>query len=213
MYDEARQRIVELARNGDPAAAVPACPGWTVKDVVAHLAAGLGDFTARRFDGAGSGEWGERQVRERHDSSLEDSLSEWEANRAAADETLDSPMGGVLLAEIISHEHDIRGALGRPGAREVEAVRAAWQRPLGEFDRQTREAGLPALRVVVDGEERVVGEGEPAGTLRVSSFELLRSLAGRRSRGQVRALDWEGDPDTWLDVFFLFGEPDGDLHE
>lgn len=233
LYDAARLRIVELVRDAGAAAAapVPACPGWTVGDVVAHLAGGLGDFLARRFDGVESGEWGERQVRDRHGRSVEENLAEWDTHRAAAGPLFDSPMAGVLVAEIVSHEHDIRAALNRPGAREDEAVRAALERPLEEIDRKMREAGLPTLRIVVDGpvsdarepsertahgeylasERRsehsgtavILGDGQPARTLRVSAFELLRSVGGRRSQAQVRALDWDGDPE--VDVFALFG--------
>ncbi len=212
-YDEARRRITELVADGDLGAAVEACPGWTVHDVVAHLAVGLGDFVARRFDGVGSGEWGERHVRESRDRPLEDLLAEWEDNRATADEALGSPMGSVLVAEIVSHEHDIRTALDRPGAREDEGVRAAVQRPLAEIDKRIREAGTPALRIVTEDGERVLGEGEPAGTLRTSSFELMRTIGGRRSREQIRALDWDRDPDRWLETLFLFGGRDSDLAE
>ena len=215
MYDEAKARIVALVTDGtaDIYAAVDACPGWTVKDLVAHLAGGLGDFVARRFDGVESGEWGERNVSERRDRSLADHLVEWEANRVAAAPLFDSPTSGVLLAEIISHEHDIRTALNRPGARDEEAVRAASVRPLQELDRRMREAGSPALRIVVDGSERVVGDGEPAGTLTVSAFELLRTIGGRRSPDQVQSVDWDGDPFPWLDTFSLFGGRTSDLVE
>jgi uncharacterized protein (TIGR03083 family) len=213
LYDESRQHIVVLAREGDQQAPVDATPGWTVHDVVGHLAGGLGDFVARRFDGVDTGEWGERHVRERRDRSLDDLVAEWEDNRRGADDALASPMGSVLVAEIIAHEHDIRAALNRPGTREGEAVRAAVQRPLAEIDKRIRESGGPALRIVTEDGERVLGDGAPEGTLRVSSFELMRAIGGRRSRDQVRALDWDGDPDRWLDTFFLFGGRDTDLHE
>ncbi|KAA2254070.1 maleylpyruvate isomerase family mycothiol-dependent enzyme [Solihabitans fulvus] len=206
VYDAARQRITELARNADLNTAVGACPGWTVGDVVAHLAGGLADFTERRFDGVDTGEWGERQVRERRGRSLDDSLTEWALNRQAADGLFDSPMGPILVTEIVSHEQDIRTALGRPGERDNVAVRSALTRPLQEVDKRMRSDGLPALRVELEHGTRVLGEGEPAGTLRVSSFELLRTIAGRRSLDQMRTLAWDGDPEPWLGVFSLFGE-------
>ncbi|MQA83318.1 MAG: maleylpyruvate isomerase family mycothiol-dependent enzyme [Streptosporangiales bacterium] len=206
IYDAARKRIVELVRAGDQDAAVAACPGWTVRDLVAHLAGGLGSFLSRDFDAGEYANHGERTVHERRGRSFDELLAEWERHRAAADEAFASPMGGVLVAEIVSHEHDIRTALARPGARDDEAVRAALDRPLQEIDRRMRDGGLPALRILVNGEERVLGEGDPAGTLRVTAFELLRSIGGRRSQRQVRALDWDVDPEPFLGVFTLFGE-------
>ena len=213
LYADAKGRIVELVESADIDTAVPACPGWTVKDLIAHLAGGLGDFMARRFEDAGSPEWGERQVRERRDRSLEDDLAEWDDNLAGAGSTLESPMGGVIVTEIVLHEHDIRGALGRPGERRSPAIEAALASPLGEIDRRIREKGLPALLVVSDEGERRLGESDPEATLRASSFELLRAISGRRSADRLVALDWSGDPTPYLEVLGLFGTARSDLDE
>ncbi|MGH2734685.1 MAG: maleylpyruvate isomerase family mycothiol-dependent enzyme [Actinomycetota bacterium] len=213
LYDDAHERIVELVTKGDREVAVPTCPGWTVGDLVAHLAGGLGDFVAGRFDGAGTDEWGERQVRERRDRSLAESLDEWKATRATATAVFESRMGPILVTEIVSHEHDIRTALGKRGERDGAGVRAALNGPLGEIDRRLQAAGLPALRVIADGEERILGEGEPAATLRTTSFELLRTISGRRSSDQARRLDWDGDPAPWLEALFVFGPARADVVE
>ena len=204
-YDAARRRIISLATGGDADAPVAACPGWTVRDVVAHLAAGLGDFTEQRFEGVEDGSWGERHVRERRGRGLGELLVEWERNFQIAEGLFDSPMGAVLIAEIVSHEHDIRTALDRPGERDNVAVRAALTRPLQELDKRLRAGHLPALRITLEHGDRVVGEGEPAGSLRTSSFELLRVLGGRRDDEQVRNLEWDTDPAPWLPVLTLFG--------
>lgn len=213
-YDASRQRIAALvtAPDADAAAPVAACPGWTVCDVVAHLAGGVADFAARRFDGVETGEWGERQVRDRRGRTVAGNLAEWGANLAAAGPLFDSPMAGVLVAEVVSHEHDIRTALDRPGARDDIGVQVALERPLAEIDKRMREAGTPALRIVTPDGERVVGAGDPAGTLRISSFELLRAL-GRRSRDQRRRYDWDTDPEPWLDALAFLGTRDTDLVE
>lgn len=207
-YDASRRRIVELVTAGDPSAPVAACPGWTVRDVVAHLAGGLGDFLARDFDAGGYANHGERTVAERRGRSLAEVLAEWGRHRADAGEILAAPTGGVLVAEIIAHEQDVRAALGRPGARDDEAMLVAMQPPLQEIDRRLRAGDRPAVRLLVDGEERVIGAGEPSSTLRISPFELFRAITGRRSARQIRAMDWSGPPR--LDVFGLFGEPRAD---
>lgn len=205
IYDAAKQRIAELVSGADPQTPVAATPGWSVKDVVAHLAGGLRDFVDRRFDGVESGEWGERQVRDRKDNTLEDALAEWDVNRERAAELFDTPMGSVLIAEVVAHEHDLRAALGVPGDRDSVAVRAALTKPLQQLDQRMRENDVPALRITLENGDRVLGHGEPAGTLRTTSFELMRAIGGRRSVDQIKALDWDGDPDVWISSLALFG--------
>jgi uncharacterized protein (TIGR03083 family) len=204
-YDQAKQRITDLVAGRDEDTPVGACPGWSVKDVVAHLGGGLRDFVDKRFDGVQSGEWGERQVRERKAATMADTLAEWDENRKPAEPLFDTPMGLILLTEIVMHEHDLRAALDQPGERDNVAVRAALTRPLQELDKRMRENDVPALRLRLEHGERVVGGGEPAGALRTSSFELLRAIGGRRSAAQIRAMQWEGDPAIWLATLALFG--------
>jgi len=205
VYDAAKQRITSLVEGRDPQTPVAATPGWSVKDVVAHLAGGLRDFADRRFDGFETGEWGERQVRDRRDNSLADAFAEWDANRELAAPLFDTPLGAVLIAEVVQHEHDLRGALDAPGDRDGVAVRAALTKPLQQLDQRMRENGVPALRIALEHGDRVLGHGEPAGTLRTTSFELMRAIGGRRSVDQIKALDWGGDPDTWIAALALFG--------
>jgi hypothetical protein len=63
----------------------------------------------------------------------------------------------------------------------------------------------PTFSVKTDEVDRTIGDGEPVATLRTSTFELFRALQGRRTKEQVRAMDWEGDPSPVLDHFFIFG--------
>ncbi|MEQ4206322.1 maleylpyruvate isomerase family mycothiol-dependent enzyme [Actinopolymorpha sp. B9G3] len=205
-YDASRARIAGLVRDADPTTPVGACPGWTIGDLVAHLAGCLGDFLAGRFAVDEGDDFGERTVRERRHQSIDDSLAEWERNRATADETLAGPMGGVLVAEVISHEQDVRQAVGASRVPDAEALLEALVRPLQEIERKAREASRPAVRLVLDGEPRLVGVGEPGATLTVSAFDLLRIVGGRRSRSQTRELDWSGDdPEPYLDALTMFG--------
>lgn len=212
MYEAVRSRIVELVRDADPATPVAACPGWSVKDVVAHLSGVLADYASGRMDGVATPPWTQRQVDERREWSLDRCVEEWDDNVERASAIFDTPGAPILITDVVSHEHDVRGALGRPGARDTEEVRAAARTLLGALDGGLRAARAPALRIESDV-VRVVGEGEPAGTLRASSFELMRAMTGRRTAAQVRALDWDGDPDTWVDAFFLFGPATTDVHE
>ena len=54
LYRETRERLVELVGSLDAAGLgvpVPACPGWSVADVVSHLAAVTEDALAGRLTG------------------------------------------------------------------------------------------------------------------------------------------------------------------
>jgi uncharacterized protein (TIGR03083 family) len=206
IYDATKQRITELVRGQDGGTPVRACPGWSVKDVVAHLGGGLRDFVDRRFDGVETGEWGERQVRDRRDNSLDDAFAEWDTNRSLAEPLFDTPMGTVLITEIVMHEHDLRAALGQPGERDNVAVRSALTRPLQELDKRMRSGEVPALRIELEHGDRILGHGDPAGALHASSFELLRAIGGRRSADQIKSMNWDGDPDTWISSLALFGK-------
>ncbi|TML43463.1 MAG: hypothetical protein E6G27_01770 [Actinobacteria bacterium] len=58
-YRGCRERITGLAQQLDERqarAAVPACPEWTVHDVIAHLSGNVADAVARRLGGAGTDE-------------------------------------------------------------------------------------------------------------------------------------------------------------
>lgn len=206
LYDACMARTAALLRDADPSTPVDACPGWTVEALAAHLAGALADFLAQRFDVAGGDDFGERTVRERQGQAVAESLAEWKRHRAGAEQILASPMGGVLVSEVVSHEHDLRTALDQPGARTDPAVRVGLTKPLEQIDQRLRQSGGPAVRLVIDDEEaRLVGEGEPVATLRAPAYDLLRTVGGRRTRDQARALDWEGDPEPVLDSLPLFG--------
>jgi uncharacterized protein (TIGR03083 family) len=212
-YESARQRISGLVRPDDAEVDVPACPGWTVKDVVAHLAGSLGAYASGAMQDAGSPEWGEQQVKERTDASLDECFAEWERNAADTGDLFDQTLGAVALADVLAHEQDIRGALERPGAREEPEIVDAIGLGLSFLGQKIDGAELPALRVVTEDLDSVAGSGEPAATVRTTTFELFRAIHGRRSPAQIRALGWEGDSERYAELLPIFGPRDTDLRE
>ncbi len=66
-------------------------------------------------------------------------------------------------------------------------------------------AGQPvrmgSLRLVTGAVDVTRGEGAPTATLTLEPFEALRALTGRRSPDQMRAYQWDGDPEPWMDAF------------
>ncbi len=203
-YEGCRARITELTAGlGAEAAAiaVPACPGWTVHDVVAHLAGVVEDMAAGRVEGIATEAWTAAQVEAGRDRSLAELLEAWRAGAATFAGLLDSAgrSGHQAVFDAVTHEHDVRGALGRPGARDSDAVGIGVAFVAEALTRSAQAEGV-ALRVELDG-GRAWGPDEPAVTLRGDAFEIMRAAAGRRSLDQLRALRWDGDPDAALTAF------------
>ena len=116
LYHDVRERLIALVGTLDDAqlgAPVPACPQWHVRDVIAHLAGVCDDALTGHMEGAPGEAWTARQVEARRDASVADLLAAW-ARDAAPFERLPLPFQAV--ADVASHEQDIRGAVDRPGA-------------------------------------------------------------------------------------------------
>jgi uncharacterized protein (TIGR03083 family) len=208
-YREARLRLAAVVRSvPDPAAvAVPACPGWSVHDVVSHLVAVVDDVGAGTLTGPPSDEQTAEQVARRHHRPTAEVLEEWEAAAPWMEQLLSRLAVWPALLDVVSHEHDVRGALGAPGARDVAAVRAGARFLLGRL--------RGPLVVEMDGERHLCGNDVTGDrlTLRTSAFETLRFRMGRRSRAQLRAMDWTGDPSGVLDQLTIFGPSASDIVE
>ncbi len=217
-YAGVRERVIELVRGLDEAAAAtvaPATPAWTVKDLCAHLAGVLADIRDGNLDGVGTEPWTATQVETRRGKSLGDVLDEWEANAKEVEPMIDElpPRGcAQLVSDAWTHEQDIRGALRMPGGRDTDAARTALDAFVSGLIRRAMKAGL-ALRVRSDGREWTTDEVEGAATLTADPFELTRALSGRRNAAQVRAFDWDGDPGPYLEVFGQFPLRDEPLVE
>jgi uncharacterized protein (TIGR03083 family) len=201
---EARERITKLvAEHSEPAETrVPACPEWAVKDVIAHLAGVCGDILAGNLDGVTTDPWTAAQVAARKSLSLDELLEQWARDASQVEPLVPMFPGRYAqqwLADIATHEHDLRGALEMPGARDSTATRVAIDFMIGWFVRHS-VADKPVA--VVAGDQ---SWGEPASDgitiLRGDAFELMRAVTGRRSLTQIRDLDWSDDPEPFLPLF------------
>jgi hypothetical protein len=106
-----------------------------------------------------------------------------------------------LVGDLTTHEHDVRGALGQPGARDSGGLAIALPFIARNFGTAAAARGLPALRLRTADAEWVIEGTEPVATLSAEPFELLRALTGRRNVAQLRSLDWDGDPEPHLPAF------------
>jgi uncharacterized protein (TIGR03083 family) len=207
-YRGCRERITALVTGLDERQVrtiVPACPDWTVHDVVAHLSGGITDALEGRMAGAGTDPWTAVQVQARRDIPLAEILEEWNGNAPQVEPFMDGAgeIGRQGVADVATHEQDVRGALERPGARDTDAILIG----LG-FGAQQLIASASArdltLRVQsTDGP--TFGADDASVTLLGDTFELFRAVHGRRSLEQLREMKWEGDPEQVLPAFWWLG--------
>lgn len=204
LYAEGRERIIELVADADPDVPVPTCPRWTVKDVLAHVAGIPADILAGRLDGVATDPWTQAQVDARADRTIAEISDEWRETGPQIDAMVDSfgPTGAQLLFDLTTHEHDIRLALGRPGARDAKVLAVANDFTITHLHSQRVSAAGPGALEIRSGDQSwTVGEGEPVATLTAEPFELMRALSGRRTPEQIAAMDWTGDPTPFLPAF------------
>lgn len=205
-YAGVRRRVNELIgeasdRWGD---VVPACPGWRVHDVVAHLAGVCDDVLGGRLDGAGTDPWTAAQVASRHDQPTAEVLADWNAQAEQLEAGLDGfgPAGRQLVMDAVTHEHDLRLAVGAPGARDSDAVVIGLDWLGRAFQSTARAAGHPGLRIVSSDGAQTSWSPKPdrpvVATVSGSSFDLLRAFSGRRTEAEIRSLSWDGDVDAVL---------------
>ena len=205
-YRTARLRITELVLALDDdelARAVPACPGWTVHDVVSHITGVADDALNGRMDGVATDPWTAAQVERGRGVATADLLERW-TEQAAVFESFPLPPQAVI--DLTTHEQDIRGAVRQPGARDTAEVQFA-------FDLLAQRAVevVPGLRVEAGG--ATFGPEDATSTLRGDRYDLYRAMMGRRSPAQLRALDWGGEPPAAIEAVVVFGPAPADVVE
>ncbi len=205
-YRFAADSFIEFARTLDAdawATVVPCTPAWTARDVLSHVSGIPDDAAAGRMEGAPGETWTAAQVERNREHSVAELLERW-ASQVSVFAGMIAHVGeGRPPIDCHSHEHDIRHALGRPGARSNMVVDTP----------SFAEVDAPVALVIEFVDRSTVITGDPDATSTVTlrgttRFELFRSRLGRRSRQQVRGADWLGadsDIETVLDHWFTFG--------
>ena len=172
-YTELRARVTEMMQSltlEQAQTTVPHCPQWTVKDCLAHMIGVPEDVINGQMDGVASEAWTNRQVQRHAQDSVADLLAVWESNAAVFAKILPNipqPVISQFMFDQTTHEHDIRTAVGQPGARDTLAVAVA-----EVFIRNSlAQNGDPAIAELANH--------------KLTGFEFLRSLSGRRSLSQI----------------------------
>jgi hypothetical protein len=188
---------------------VSACPAWTIRQTVAHLAGVAQDIVSLNVEKKGTGSWTQAQVQRLAQGGVDELLDLWGQLMDPVTAILPlAPQSSAcqLVFDALTHEHDIRGALNEPGSRTADLV---YEVALGFVtttgDGFIRQAGLPALRLTTPALGSVqLGDPQTAPrqiALEISDFEALRAFGGRRSVRQLLALPWQGDPTDLLPAF------------
>ena len=123
--------LVARRRRPRPRTVAPATPDWTVHDLLAHLVGVTADIVSGNLDGVGTDAWAAAQVEARAATACDELLAEWNEHGPVVEEMAGQfgRAAGQLVSDATTHEHDVRGALGAPGARDSDAVAAELRVP------------------------------------------------------------------------------------
>lgn len=218
IYRRGREDVSALVRTlgtEQLQAPVPACPGWSVHDVVSHLAGLATDAVNGRLHGTPEPSQTAAQVAERKGSPTSIVLREWERTASQLEVVLSktAPSNAAAVIGLGVHEHDIRGALGLPGNRNGPLIDLAIGRALELFESKVESAGLPAV-VFEDGDEVMAGSAAAPVIYRSSVFEVFRAAYGRRSRRQIeRRFSGSENPAPYVPLLCIYDPADTDLIE
>ena len=235
-YEDGLRRLVALVdglSDQDLLTQVPACPLWSVRDLVAHLC-GVAEDAARGqfFEGAARAwadpdlaaqreAWTAAQVEARRDLDRHRLVAELErhgqvlvrALRRGGTAATDVPtwMLAAPVADLAAHLGDLWEAVGVSPVTEALVTRygfASFRAWLGE---RTTARGLAPLRLTDLTEPASVwvlgGEGEPGASVEADGFELFRAISGRRRLDDVRSWSWRGDPTAYLPLLSPYPQP------
>ncbi|MBV9793176.1 MAG: maleylpyruvate isomerase family mycothiol-dependent enzyme [Actinobacteria bacterium] len=215
-WTDAQGRVIELVESlGDEETqrAVPATPDWTVTQLLAHMVGLSADVLAGDEPDDHNPSWTQRQVDSRAGRTPAELVAEWRTlTKGMQDYLRDN--GPRPLNDIVIHEQDLRGAVGRPGGRDTSALAAVRDVMAERFATRVRQAHLPPVELRSPAWIFSTGDGDPGLELFAPDFDLIRALMTRRTAGQLRQWSLNGQIDQYLPVFAGLGPlPESPLPE
>ncbi|MEI6199632.1 MAG: hypothetical protein WCP83_06835 [Actinomycetota bacterium] len=179
-YIALRARVIDLLRSTPESSGnivVPCTPAWTIRQLAAHLVGVPEDILAGRMEGVTSDAWTQAQVERFGLLSLSELADLFETTAPKIDAILHNipqPIISQFVMDAVTHEQDMRSALGVPGGRDSKAVEVG----VGFFLNLIEVSDPPLFDVLI--------------TTSASSWDVLRSLTGRRTVEQMNALGLDG---------------------
>jgi uncharacterized protein (TIGR03083 family) len=196
-YPEVRRSVRTLltGRPGTHRRRIPACPEWSVTDLLGHLT-GIAERVLERHGGTAP---------PRRPLDVPGLLDRWDDVGDELDRLLAAAggrSGEVMVMDAYTHELDLRAALGVPPPVEHVAWAPSFEVLVRGFSGSVAGRGLPPLRLrTTGGSEWTAGTGRAAASVTAPAHDLYRALAGRRSLAQLAALEWSAAPAPWLPAF------------
>jgi uncharacterized protein (TIGR03083 family) len=198
-YRTSRESISGLIESRPDVAdrIVPACPEWTVRDLLAHVVGNCRSEHPVLADDP-------KAVRPVDELDVSELIEEWSRTGPEVEQLLAGRDGlneRMMVMDVFTHELDLRRVVEESAPDDHPAFPTAISVLLGGFSASVGARGLPALRVETEGAQWLIGAGEEAATVRANRFDLYRSFAGRRTHQQIAELSWSAPADTWLPAF------------
>jgi uncharacterized protein (TIGR03083 family) len=202
-----RDELVPLLREraeGEFALPVAACPGWSVRDVLAHCSAALTRVVESRYEAdVFSPAANERDIAERGDWSNARVVDELERGMTGAGPVIaasDGLLDKLALGEWV-HGGDVREALGAPGAYGGRPLPEA----LALLAYVTRQEKRPPLHADLDDLDEPLRLGDFAGDRPPARYigdapTLMRLYAGRAPAAGA-SYELAGVTEDELDIF------------
>jgi uncharacterized protein (TIGR03083 family) len=180
-YIALRARVIDLLRSTPESSGnivVPCTPEWTIRQLAAHLVGVPEDVLAGRMEGVTTDAWTHAQVERYGDLTLTELADLFESSAPKIDSIIHNfpqPIISQFVMDAVTHEQDMRSALGVPGGRDSKAIEVGVGFFLNLF-----EANDPLLF-------------DALLNTRVSQWDVLRSVTGRRTVEQMNALGLDGE--------------------
>lgn len=187
-----RDALIPLLRSrpdADFALPTAGCPGWTVRDVLAHCSSALTRVVESRYEkGVFSPECNDRDIAERADWTNAQVVDELERGMTEAGPAIAKAGGALDLVAVGEWVHggDVRDVLGEPGAYGGPGLPHA----LTLLARITREQGRLPLHADLDDLDEPLTLGAVSGERTPARFigdaaTLVRLYAGRPVTGRT----------------------------
>ncbi len=180
-YIALRARVIDLLRSTPESSGnivVPCTPEWTIRQLAAHLVGVPEDVLAGRMQGVASDAWTQAQVVLFGHLTLKELADLFESSAPKIDAIIHNfpqPIISQFVMDAVTHEQDMRSALGVPGGRDSKAVEVG----VGFFLNLIEVSDPPLFDVLVN--------------TFASKWDVLRSLTGRRTVEQMNALGLDGE--------------------
>jgi hypothetical protein len=192
----------------------PTVPGTTVGDVLTHL---VETATAAADDSRTIAQavLSRPAAQSNRATVLADLLADWDKAAALVHDRIDADpqFASAIITVAVMCEHDLRDAVGSPGARDDIAIKVALDELSGRFSDRVEAADLPPLRVTVEQWGTIIGAGRATSCVVADRFEFVRAMSGRRSAAEIVRWNWGVSPDAYLPVMSEVDLPTDEIHE